>query len=128
MAGPKILIIDDEELLVKSTRIALELNGYTPEGALDAKEGISKAASFNPDLILLDIMMPGMDGWQALDKLKQKQATREIPVIIFTAKEYSDGKTLALSKGAIDYVAKPFRIDELISIIGECLPKGNTHG
>jgi two-component system KDP operon response regulator KdpE len=128
MAKPKILIVDDEELLVKSTCMALELNEYDPVGALDAEEGLAKAESFKPDLILLDIMMPGMDGWQMLQKLKQNNATRSIPVIIFTAKEYANGKALAESKGAVDYVAKPFRLDDLDALLKSYLRKGDKNG
>lgn len=128
MAKPKILIVDDEELLVKSTCIALELYGYEPVGALDAEEGLAKAESFKPDLILLDIMMPGMDGWQMLEKLKQKKSTQNITVIIFTAKEYANGKALAQSKGAADYVAKPFRLEELDALLKSYLQNGGKNG
>lgn len=128
MATPKILVVDDEELLVKSTCIALDLNGYVAQGALDAEEGLEKAGTFSPDLILLDIMMPGMDGWEMLKILKEKPSTKSIPVIIFTAKEYSNGKVLAQSKGAVDFVAKPFRLDELDAQIKTCLQNGGANG
>lgn len=117
MKKTRILVIDDEVLLVKSTCLVLNVSGFETEGALDGTEGIRKAQSTVPDLILLDVMMPGMDGWSVLEKLKADETTKHIPVIIFTAKEYSDGKSLAQSKGAADFVAKPFEVQELTALI-----------
>lgn len=117
MAKHKVLIIDDERLLVKSTCMALNYYNFETEGALDGLEGLQKAEVMEPDVILLDIMMPAMDGWEVLDKLKENEATKDIPVVVFTAKEYSNGKTLSESKGADDFIAKPFEIDELVEVL-----------
>ena len=117
MAKHKVLIIDDEKLLVKSTCMALNYYDFDAEGALDGQEGLKKAEELQPDVILLDIMMPIMDGWEVLVKLKENEATKNIPVVVFTAKEYSNGKTLSESKGADDFVAKPFEIDELVEVL-----------
>jgi DNA-binding response OmpR family regulator len=119
MTGKKILIIDDEKLLVRSTCMVLGHYGYDVRGALGGEEGLKAALEFGPEVILLDIMMPGMDGWQVLEKLKQDAKTRSIPVVIFTAREYSNGKALALEKGAADFVAKPFEPQELAVIIDD---------
>ena len=119
MAAGKVLIIDDEKLLVKSTCMALAHFGFDVKGALSGEEGLKAALEFAPDVVLLDIMMPGMDGWQVLEKLKQSEATRRIPVLIFTAREYSNGKALALEKGAMDFIAKPFEPEELRAIIDD---------
>jgi CheY-like chemotaxis protein len=119
MAAKKILIIDDEKLLVRSTGLVLDHFGYEVRGAIGGEEGLSVASAFLPDLILLDIMMPGMDGWQVLEKLKENPKTRSIPVIIFTAREYSNGRALAREKGAADFVAKPFEPDDLSVIIDD---------
>jgi Response regulators consisting of a CheY-like receiver domain and a winged-helix DNA-binding domain len=72
-------------------------------------------------VILLDVMMPGMDGWQVLEKLKENGETKRIPVVIFTAREYSNGKALGLKNGAADYVAKPFEPQELAEILNKQL-------
>ena len=119
MSAKKILVIDDEKLLVRSTSLVLDHYGYNVRGALGGEEGLTAASEFGPDVILLDIMMPGMDGWQVLEKLKQNEITQNIPVIIFTAREYSNGKALALEKGAADFIAKPFEPMELAAIIEE---------
>jgi DNA-binding response OmpR family regulator len=113
----KVLVIDDENLLMKSTCMALNLFGFEASGALDGERGIATAAASHPDIILLDIMMPGMDGWQVLEQLKQLEATRHIPVVIFTAKEYSSGVTLAETRGAVDYIAKPFDMDDMVKVL-----------
>ena len=117
MAAAKVLIIDDEKLLVKSTCMALTHFGFEVKGALDGEEGLRAALEYKPDVILLDIMMPGMDGWQVLEKLKENGETKRIPVVIFTAREYSNGKALGLKNGAADYVAKPFEPQELAAIL-----------
>jgi DNA-binding response OmpR family regulator len=117
MTKARVLVIDDEKLLLKSTCMALNHYGFEASGALDGEKGLEAAAAFRPDIILLDIMMPGMDGWQVLEKLKQQEATRQIPVIIFTAKEYSNGFALAETRGAVNYIAKPFDLDELVAVL-----------
>jgi DNA-binding response OmpR family regulator len=121
MAAAKVLIIDDEKLLVKSTCMALTHFGFEVKGALDGEEGLRAALEYKPDVILLDIMMPGMDGWQVLEKLKENGETKRIPVVIFTAREYSNGKALGLKNGAADYVAKPFEPQELAEILNKQL-------
>jgi DNA-binding response OmpR family regulator len=121
MAAAKVLIIDDEKLLVKSTCMALTHFGFEVKGALDGEEGLRAALEYKPDVILLDIMMPGMDGWQVLEKLKDNGETKRIPVVIFTAREYSNGKALGLKNGAADYVAKPFEPQELAEILNKQL-------
>ena len=119
MAAKKVLIIDDERLLVRSTCMVLKHFGFDAKGVMDGEEGLKVALEFLPDMILLDIMMPGMDGWQVLEKLKQNEITRAIPVIIFTAREYSNGKALAAEKGAVEFIAKPFEPEALRQTINE---------
>jgi CheY-like chemotaxis protein len=113
----KVLVIDDEKLLMKSTCMALNLSGFEASGALDGAQGIAAAAKVHPDIVLLDIMMPGMDGWQVLERLKQLETTRSIPVVIFTAKEYSSGASFAATRGAAGYIAKPFDLDDMVRVL-----------
>jgi DNA-binding response OmpR family regulator len=113
----KVLVIDDEPLMVKSTCMALKFNGFETAGAPDGPAGLREVALHKPDVILLDIMMPDMDGWEVLSRLKADEGTKNIPVIIFTAREYSNGNAMAESRGAVDYVAKPFDLSDLMSII-----------
>lgn len=126
MSEHKILIVDDEKLILISTRIVLESVGYGVVTAASGEEAIGKAKEEKPGLILLDIMMPGIDGWETLSRLKDDAETKDIPVIIFTAREHSRGRQLAREMGAADYFQKPFEPDELIAIVEEHLVAENV--
>jgi CheY-like chemotaxis protein len=122
----KTLIVDDEKLILISTRIVLESVGYQVVTAASGEEALVKARETYPGLILLDIMMPGIDGWETLSRLKEDPDLKDIPVIIFTAREHSRGRQLAREMGAVDYFQKPFEPDELISIVEEYLVTENV--
>ena len=112
-----VLIIEDEKLIIVSTQMVLEAAGFRVESAMNGEDGIAKAAGSAPDLILLDIMMPGIDGWETLTRLKRDQATAGIPVVIFTAREHTRGHQKSTDLGAADYFRKPFEPDELIDLV-----------
>ncbi len=112
-----VLIIEDEKLIIVSTQMVLEAAGFRVESATNGEDGIAKARSQTPDLILLDIMMPGIDGWETLTRLKRDAATANIPVVIFTAREHSRGHQKSAEMGAVDYFRKPFEPDELIELV-----------
>ncbi len=112
-----VLIIEDEKLIIVSTQMVLEAAGFRVESATNGEDGIAKAKSQSPDLILLDIMMPGIDGWETLTRLKRDAATANIPVVIFTAREHSRGHQKSAEMGAVDYFRKPFEPDELIELV-----------
>ena len=112
MKGKKILVVDDEPEFVDMLKIRLEANDYAVVTAANGKEGVEKAAAEKPDLILLDILMPEMDGYSALKELKANNETRDIPVIVVTAKSKMQG--LFLVEGINDYVVKPFEADDLL--------------
>ena len=104
----KILVIDDEPDLVKAIKIRLNQFGFEVIVAYNGGEGAKKAKEEKPDLILVDILMPEMDGFQTLGKLKQDSSTKSIPVIMLTAKSQLDDVIEATNLGAVDYVVKPF--------------------
>jgi DNA-binding response OmpR family regulator len=112
-----VLIIEDEKLIIVSTQMVLEAAGFRVESAMNGEDGIARARDAKPDLILLDIMMPGIDGWETLTRLKRDPATSGIPVIIFTAREHSRGHQKSAEMGAADYFRKPFEPDELIELV-----------
>ena len=112
-----VLIIEDEKLIIVSTQMVLEAAGFRVESATNGEDGIAKARSLTPDLILLDIMMPGIDGWETLTRLKRDQETANVPVIIFTAREHARGHQKSTEMGAADYFRKPFEPDELIELV-----------
>ena len=112
-----VLIIEDEKLIIVSTQMVLEAAGFRVESAMNGEDGIAKARDLRPDLVLLDIMMPGIDGWETLTRLKRDAATATIPVVIFTAREHSRGHQKSTEMGAADYFRKPFEPDELIELV-----------
>ena len=122
----KVLIVDDEKLIVKATSLVLKLAGYSVLKAYNGPEGLERAAADNPDVIMLDIMMPGMDGWQVLERLKEKSETADIPVIIFTAKEHFRGRRRSLEAGAADYITKPFEPEDLVAALKRALEPAAT--
>ncbi len=113
----KVLIIEDDVVVVRSTTLVLETVGCDVHAGIGGAEGLEKAAALRPDLILLDIMMPDMDGWQVLMRLKSDEATRDIPVVIFTAYEVTRGGEGVIQRGAVGLVQKPFEPEELIDIV-----------
>ena len=119
MADKKILIVDDEINFVKMVQVRLEANGYDVEVAFDGEEGLEKAAEVNPDLILLDIMMPKKDGYTFLLELKKNDEMKGIPVIALTAKPGM--KDMFELEGAKDYITKPFESDQLLAKIRDLI-------
>lgn len=111
----KILIIEDEEDLVKGLKINLVDEGYKVDYALNGKEGLGKALDDKPDLILLDIMLPGMNGLEVCRELRQNKV--DIPILMLTAKGEEIDKVIGLEIGADDYISKPFSIRELLARI-----------
>ena len=112
-----ILIIEDEKLIIVSTQMVLEAAGFHVESATNGEVGIAKARELKPDLVLLDIMMPGIDGWETLTRLKRDSETASVPVIIFTAREHARGHQKSAEMGAANYFRKPCQPDELIELI-----------
>jgi len=122
--GKKILLIDDEADFCKITKMNLELiSDFSVEFATNAKAGINLAKRIKPDLILLDIRMPGMDGLVTLEKLKSDKDTMEIPVVMLTALDSEDYKLKASSLYDEDYITKPIEAKELKAKIEEVLSR-----
>lgn len=116
----KILIVDDEKNIVEIIAFNLKKEGYQVIKAADGEEGVKKALEEDPDLILLDIMMPKMDGYEACKKIREKKNT---PIIMLTARAEEVDKVLGLELGADDYVTKPFGVRELMARVKANLRK-----
>ena len=108
----KILIVEDEKSISTIIAFNLKKEGFETDEALDGITGLNKALSGEFDLILLDVMLPGMDGFEILKRLREKS---RVPVIMVTAREEETDKILGLDTGADDYVTKPFSVRELVS-------------
>ena len=117
MANRSILIVDDESAIREMIRIGLEMAGFNCIEAADAQEAYGKILDKRPDLILLDWMMPHTSGLELLRRLRRDDVSREIPVIMLTAKDDEDNRIQGLDVGADDYVTKPFSSRELLARI-----------
>ncbi|MCD6277577.1 response regulator [candidate division WOR-3 bacterium] len=113
----KILAIDDEEDILNLIRDILTAEGFEVETALSAEYGITLLERYTPDLVLLDLMLPGMDGWEFLKIIKSDERFKDVPVILLTCRGELRDKILGLESGAADYITKPFTPDGLIHSI-----------
>ena len=122
----RILAVDDEPLILKGLRFSLEQDGYIVEEALDGQSALDMIQSTQYDLILLDVMLPDIDGLQVCTRLKRDPDTAGIPVIMLTARGDEIDKVLGLEMGADDYVVKPFSPKELMlriqAVLKRCAP------
>lgn len=109
----KVLVVDDDERNVELLTAKLGIDGYETDTAYDGLAAMKKVGSFNPDLILLDVMMPKMDGYEVCRRLKASEKTKYTPIIMLTAKGDVEDKVLGLDVGAEDYIAKPCNLAEL---------------
>ena len=120
--GKKILVVDDEPFIVQMVTSRLKAAGYEPISASDGEEALTKARSENPDLIILDVMMPKMDGFQVCATLKQDERYQKIPIIIFTAKGSDEARQTGLEDcGADGYMTKPFEPQAFLAKISELI-------
>lgn len=115
MSASKILIVDDNPLNLKMLKLILKNEDYEVLLANDGAEGLQKAEQEKPDLIFLDIMMPGIDGFEVCEKLKSHPHTKDIPIIFLTAKTDTEGLVRGFELGAADYVTRPFNRTELMA-------------
>ena len=116
----KILIVEDEEKLARFVELELRHEGYRVDKAADGRAGLDKAEGGEYDLILLDIMLPGLSGMEVLRRLRKNS---QVPVILLTARDSVTDKVMGLDTGADDYVTKPFEIEELLARIRAALRK-----
>lgn len=117
----RILVVDDSPTLLSGTTKILESAGHTVIPAVNGEEGIAKANSEKPDLIVMDVVMPGISGFQATRQITQNPETKHIPIIILTTKDQETDKVWAQRQGAKDYVVKPPQKNELLEKINALL-------
>ncbi|HEX9078542.1 MAG TPA: response regulator, partial [Desulfuromonadaceae bacterium] len=115
---PTILIIDDDPLNLSIVSNYLEESDFTILVAEDGEIGVARADYARPDLILLDIMMPGVDGYETCRRLRAREGTRDIPVIFMTALAETEHKVRGFEAGAVDYITKPFQREEVLARVG----------
>jgi DNA-binding response OmpR family regulator len=117
----KILIVEDEETLLQLQTMLLTMKGYEVEGVMDGQAALEMVATMNPDLILLDIMLPKIDGFEVCRQVKANEATRHIPVIMVTAKKSKEDRVMGEQAGADMYITKPYKSSIVIETIQRLL-------
>ena len=121
--GPRtILIVDDDPRLREFVRVNLEMEGYTVREAGSAEEGLAALEAEPPDLILLDVMMPQVDGWEMLRRMQERHGVGSIPVVMFSGKVDEDEMRGATARGAQGFIGKPFNPQQLIESTKQLLP------
>ncbi|MCZ6766082.1 MAG: response regulator [bacterium] len=121
MQKGRILVVDDESYILHILDFSLGAEGFEVVTAPNGEKAVEKARQLQPDLIVLDIMMPVLDGYETCRRLKQQPETKEIPVLLLTAKGREVDKRLGFDVGAVDYIVKPFSPTRLIERIEEII-------
>lgn len=112
-AAPRVLVVDDEENILFLVESALQLHGIETLGAADGSAGLAAVSEFRPDLVVLDVMMPGLDGFDVVKRLRDTGS--RVPVIFLTARDSTDDRVRGLTGGGDDYMVKPFAVAELVA-------------
>ena len=128
MPAARILVVDDDRLLRQMVRDFLEVADFAVAEAVDGPDGLAQAAALQPDLILLDLMMPGMDGYTVCRQLKANPATRDLPVIFLTASPDLSLNRQAYAAGAVACLTKPFRREALVAVVNTTLRGATRRG
>jgi len=114
----QVVYIEDEQEMIDLVRLILGRKGYEVHGAIGGREGLDLVKEKRPDLVLLDLMMPDMDGWDVYQQIRAEDSTRSIPVIVITAKAQSIDKVLGLHIAKVDaYISKPFSPSDLVESV-----------
>jgi excisionase family DNA binding protein len=120
--GPPVLLVDDDDRMRELVRLELEREGYDVQEAGSADEGMAAIEERKPDLVLLDVMMPHVDGWEMLRRIQERYGAGAIPVLMFSGQVDEDGRRQAASRGARGFVGKGFDLDELVDQAKSILP------
>jgi two-component system, OmpR family, phosphate regulon response regulator PhoB len=119
----RVLVIDDEAPIRLLCRVNLEAEGMQVSEAADGPAGLDKARAVRPDVILLDVMMPGLDGWRVAEQLIDDPSTRGIPIVFLTARAEFRDRAKGLDIGGVDYITKPFNPLELAPLVRDLLDR-----
>ena len=120
-----VLVIDDQENIIEFIKLGLKYEKFLVESAVDGPQGLAAAQRINPNLIILDLMLPGMDGLEVCHRLRENPTTKDIPILMLTAKDDVRDRIAGLDAGADDYLTKPFSFEELVARIRAILRRQN---
>ncbi len=119
MSSRKVLVVDDDEHILRSLAQYLELEEFSVKTASGGAEALALVESDRPDLVVLDVMMPEMDGFEVLENLRRKPETEKLPVIMLTARDQHGDVLKGYQMGVSSYMVKPFNLDELVEVINQ---------
>jgi len=119
--GKKILIVDDEQDIVETLKFILEANGYSCFCAYNGEDGLNKAKEIMPNLIILDVMMPKINGYKISRLLKYDNKYKDIPIIMVTARSQEQDKLIGEETGVNEYISKPFELEEILAAVKKYL-------
>jgi DNA-binding response OmpR family regulator len=123
MANARILVVDDDRVIQQLLKVNLELEGYAIEVAEDGEEALDLFDEFRPNLVLLDIMMPKMDGWEVCRRLKQGVDSADVPIVLLSARAQEADVQRGIELGVAAYVTKPFDPIQLLDLVADILAK-----
>jgi CheY-like chemotaxis protein len=118
---PRVLVVDDDPQVLRLLRVNFELEGYDVVSASDGNEALETIAAQAPDLVVCDVMMPGMDGFEVVRRLRSDASTSRLPIVMLSAKAMGSDARKGLDAGADEYVTKPFDPAELIDVVDRLL-------
>ncbi len=121
----KILIVDDEQDIVESLKFVLEVSGYNCYCAYNGEDGLKLAKELIPDLIILDVMMPKINGYKISRLLKYDNKYKDIPIIMLTARSQTEDKLIGEETGVNEYITKPFELDQVVKKVEEYVGSAN---
>ena len=125
----RVVCVEDEPEMIDLIKLILTRKGYEVHGANGGVEGLKMIREVEPDLVLLDLMMPEMDGWQVYQQIKADDKTKDIPVVVVTAKAQNIDKVLGLHIAKVDdYISKPFSLQELVDRVEDVLKRSKAGG
>jgi len=120
---PRILIVDDDPVIVRLLQINFRLEGYDVDTAFRGEEALERVRDNRPDVVVLDVMMPGIDGWEVCRQLKESPAVRHVPVIFLSARAQDEDRQRGYALGVDEYVTKPFDPADLVEIVRRALAR-----
>ncbi|MBA3690894.1 MAG: response regulator [Actinobacteria bacterium] len=118
---PRVLVVDDDPVIVRLLEVNLRLDGYDVETASRGEQALERAIQTEPDLVLLDVMMPGLDGWETCRRLRELPAFAQTPVVFLSARAQDDDRSKGLSLGRVAYLTKPFDPVRLMDVVRRML-------
>jgi DNA-binding response OmpR family regulator len=125
VGAPRVLLVDDDPVIVRLLEVNFRLGGFSVEGAFRGEEALEKARANRPDAVVLDVMMPGFDGYEVCRRLREDPQLADVPVVFLTARAQDEDVAAGLALGVIGYVTKPFDPEALVATVRRAIASGH---